>query len=236
MKLAFGTAAVAVLALLAILLHSGATNIVNPQIGTTYTIVASDCGEKLVTFSNTSPVAVMLPQANGIFTTCILHIKNLNFGTVTVTPVTSTINGNATITVLPYGHADIWSDGTNYEATYSHTYVQAGGAIQEGDTTTNPSAEISFATALTLPANLPPGTLIDIHAAGMRKYSSGYNGSGGGWRVSTGPNGTGSFICAGDDMIGLADNNNNGYSPIEISCQDFVRTPGTNGTIYGDTL
>jgi hypothetical protein len=236
MKLAFATAAVAVLALFAILLHSDATNVVNPQTGTTYTFVASECGQKLVTFSNTSPVAVTLPQANGIFGACILHLKNLNIGTVTVTPTTSTINGNPTLTVLPFGHADIWSDGTNYEATYSHTFVQAGGAVQAGDTITNPSAELSFATTLTLPANLPAGALVDIHAAGIRKYSSGYNNSGGGWRVSTGPNGTGSFICAGDDMVGLVNNNNNGYSPIEITCQDFVRTTGTSGTIYGDTL
>lgn len=87
---------------------------VDAQVGTTYTIQASDYGQ-LVTFSNINPVAVSLPQPLGPFSTFNVYISNLGVGLVTVTPVGSTINGSATVTVPTNQSVWIVSDGTNYQ-------------------------------------------------------------------------------------------------------------------------
>lgn len=88
---------------------------VNAQTGTSYTIVSSDF-EKLVTLSNASAIAVTLPQANsttfkGGWKTMV---KCIGAGTVTITPTTSTIDGNATLVLTTGESAMIFSDGTNY--------------------------------------------------------------------------------------------------------------------------
>lgn len=87
---------------------------VNPQAGTSYTIQLSDYGQ-LVTFNNSSPVAVTLPQGTGSFTTFNVYISNLGSGLVTVTPTVSTINGGATFSVTTGQSVWIISDGTNYQ-------------------------------------------------------------------------------------------------------------------------
>src|SRR5215469_1694726 len=71
---------------------------VNAQSGTTYTVSVDDYG-KLVTFNNASPVAVTLPQATTTFATFNFFTCNKGAGLVTITPTTSTINGNATLTL-----------------------------------------------------------------------------------------------------------------------------------------
>jgi hypothetical protein len=95
---------------------------VNAQVGTTYTVVATDQG-KLVSLTNASPVAVTLPQGTGQFgngwTTLIC---NYGAGLVTITPNTSTINGGANITESQNNCNWIFSDGTNYKAS-----IQSGG-------------------------------------------------------------------------------------------------------------
>jgi hypothetical protein len=102
----------------------GKTNGVNAQTGTTYTVLNADAG-KLITFSNAAAIAVTLPQAGTANFApgnagSIFSVLNLGAGTVTITPTTSTINGNATL-ILPTGQAAvIYSDGTNYQ-------VQVGG-------------------------------------------------------------------------------------------------------------
>lgn len=88
---------------------------INAQTGTTYTFLAGDRG-KLVTFSNTSSIAVTLPQAGGtgFGTSWFVDVLNLNTGVVTITPTTSTIDGGATYTLAPGAWARIHSDNTNY--------------------------------------------------------------------------------------------------------------------------
>ena len=89
---------------------------VNAQVGTSYTVLASD-RSKLVTLKNASAVAVTLPQAGTSFPAgWIAKFSNQGAGTVTITPTTSTINGNATLVLLTGQSADIVSDGTNYFA------------------------------------------------------------------------------------------------------------------------
>ncbi len=88
--------------------------LVNPQTGTLYTVLTTDL-RKLVTFSNTSPVAVTLPQAgasfpNGWYT----DFTNENTGLVTITPTTSTIDGLTSLTLSQNQGFRLVSDGVNY--------------------------------------------------------------------------------------------------------------------------
>lgn len=90
---------------------------VNAQTGTTYTMLDLDRA-KLVTFSNTSSVAVTLPQAgaSSIFASgWFSDLRNLNRGAVTITPTTSTINGASTLVLQRGQQVRVVSDGTNYQ-------------------------------------------------------------------------------------------------------------------------
>lgn len=89
---------------------------INHQTGTSYTIAHSD-REKLVTFSNTDPVAVTVPRAIGAFGTGFrFEALNLGVGTVTFTPATSTVNGLATLDLTTNQAAEWSSDGTDWNA------------------------------------------------------------------------------------------------------------------------
>jgi len=89
----------------------------NAQTGTSYTILDTD-RDSGVTFSNSSAIAVTLPQAgassqflNGWFA----WFRNINTGLVTITPATSTIDGQTTLTLRRGESNLIFSDGTNYQ-------------------------------------------------------------------------------------------------------------------------
>lgn len=88
---------------------------INAQTGTTYTVLSTD-HTKLVAFSNTSAVAVTLPQANGAGFNAGFwwDAENISSGTVTITPTTSTIDGAVSVTLLTGQGIRITSDGTNY--------------------------------------------------------------------------------------------------------------------------
>ena len=120
---------------------------INAQTGTTYTVVAGDCG-KVITFNNASPVAVTLPQAgtSGFLTgTFFVRFQNLGAGTVTITPTTSTINGAASVS-LAQGQSfeNVVSDGTNYYGELGLVTNGSSGNVL----TSNGSG--AFGTALTL--------------------------------------------------------------------------------------
>jgi len=93
---------------------------VNNQTGVSYTFVAADIN-KLVTFNNSGAVAVTLPRATtaGFTVGAAIHVFNLGAGAVTITPTTSTFNGNATVVLNQNQGAFIESDGTNYEGWVS---------------------------------------------------------------------------------------------------------------------
>lgn len=91
---------------------------VNAQTGTTYTVVVGDYGQ-LVTFSNSSAVAVTLPQATGSFATFNAFYVNKGAGTVTITPTTSTINGAASLALAQGWGVFVVSDGTNYQVLFA---------------------------------------------------------------------------------------------------------------------
>lgn len=85
---------------------------------TTETITNTD-REELITLSNSGATAVTLPQAgSGNFVNNFSHAEcNINTGLVTITPTTSTINGNATQIVPNHWCSYIYSDNTNYRAS-----------------------------------------------------------------------------------------------------------------------
>jgi hypothetical protein len=69
----------------------------NIQTGSTYTIVQGDCG-KLLSFTNSNPVAVTLPQAGQVILPgCWIELQNSGAGTLTLTPTISTVDGLASV-------------------------------------------------------------------------------------------------------------------------------------------
>jgi len=88
---------------------------VNAQSGTTYTVLATDCG-KLVTFNNGSAVAVTLPQSSATFFPpgCTVEMTDYGAGTATITPTTSTINnGGSNYALLTGQSVKIYADASN---------------------------------------------------------------------------------------------------------------------------
>jgi hypothetical protein len=89
--------------------------LVNPQTGTSYTILASDC-QKLVTFNNASAVAVTVPAAGGSFPAGFkFSAKDIGAGTATLTPASGTIGGSSSLTLTTGQGCDITSDATNWQ-------------------------------------------------------------------------------------------------------------------------
>lgn len=108
--------------------------VINAQTGTSYTVLTSDRGG-LITQSNSSASAYTLPQAGstgfaGSFYFCL---QNKGAGAATITPTTSTINGNSTLVLLNGQSACVNSDNSNYTARVtgypSATTGTIGGAI-----------------------------------------------------------------------------------------------------------
>jgi hypothetical protein len=99
---------------------------VNAQTGTTYSFLSSDAC-KLVTFNNASSVAVSLVQAGGagFRSNYSLCFANIGAGTVTITPTTSTINGNASLKVSQGFGGCLYEDGTNW-FTVDNTTLPGG--------------------------------------------------------------------------------------------------------------
>lgn len=88
----------------------------NPQTGTTYTQLATDCG-KLLTFTNASSIAVTLSSTNF---TAGNHLDAIvlpsSVGSATFTPSSGTVNGQASIILAPGSPGGTFVfDGTNWE-------------------------------------------------------------------------------------------------------------------------
>jgi hypothetical protein len=129
---------------------------INAQVGTSYTVHATDEGG-LITFNNAASVAVTLPQAGttGFQAGFSFDAQNLGAGTVTITPTTSTINGAATLTIAQNTGCTVSSDGGNYQIS-ACTAVSSGGgsggsfsAIGSGTNTTATMTVGSGATITT---------------------------------------------------------------------------------------
>jgi hypothetical protein len=125
-----------------------AAELINAQVGTTYTVADGDRA-KLVTFTNAASIAVTLPQA-GQATTFksgwFVDVVNLGAGTVTITPTTSTINGASTLVLLTSQGCRIVSVtvAAGKQATISNSLTLAG---TDGTTMTFPSTSSTVLTA-----------------------------------------------------------------------------------------
>ena len=97
--------------------------------GTAYTINASD-NLKLLVLNNASTKAVTLPQASSTFAPngWCTYVLNTGAGTATITPTTSTINGQASATLAQYESGRLCSDGSNYYLAKSNPNPAGGGS------------------------------------------------------------------------------------------------------------
>lgn len=87
---------------------------VNPQLGTTYTVLSTDRA-KLVTFSNLSSVVVTLPTATGTFGAGFAFWASCyGPGSCILTPTSGSVNGTASLTLLAGEAAYVVSDGGNW--------------------------------------------------------------------------------------------------------------------------
>jgi len=130
---------------------------VNPQTGTTYTVVSGDRG-CIVTFNNAGTVVVTIPQAGtaGFDAGFAFYPVNIGSGQVVLTPTTSTIQGTADLTLESGRSTLVVSDGTNY------VHVPGNGIPAESQTL---QSAFSFGKAITganSEANcFRPGTLTE---------------------------------------------------------------------------
>lgn len=143
---------------------------VNAQTGTSYTYLSGDF-RKLVTHSNGSAIAGTLPQATGAFGAgWYMWVENRGAGTLTITPITSTIDGAASLALTTNQGCLIASDGTNY---FTMRGVGATGAITSsgltmatnkvlGRTTASAGSveEISIGTGLSLSGGTLSSTVV----------------------------------------------------------------------------
>ncbi len=183
---------------------------INPQTGTTYTVLDGDCG-KLVSFNNASAVAVTLPQANvsTFVSGWSVAFQNRGAGTVTITPTTSTINGGASLALTQNQGMHCDSDGTNYTCVLgvgagggsgTVTQVVCGTGLDGGTITSSGTCSLSAArrTAQTVTKYLTatsgtyttPANVISIN---LVLQGSGGGGEGGG--SANGDGGSGGATC-----------------------------------------
>lgn len=106
---------------------------VNPQTGTTYTVLTTDRGY-LITHNNSGSIAVTIPQATGSFANFYFWYQNTGAGTVTLTPTTSTIDGAASLALTTNQGCLIVSDGTNWktERGVGSASSSSGGGFSHG--------------------------------------------------------------------------------------------------------
>ena len=99
---------------------------------TTTESIANSNQNCLVTGSNAAAQAYSIAQAGsgGNFVAgWAVTLLNSGAGTITLTPTTSTINGAATLILLPGQGCDIYSDGTNYAANCGRGTIVAKGTL-----------------------------------------------------------------------------------------------------------
>jgi fibronectin-binding autotransporter adhesin len=145
---------------------------INPQTGTTYTMLSTDAG-KLVTFTNASAIAVTLPQATttGFTAGYSFDVQVPGAGSVTITPTTSTINGASTLVIAHNQGCTITSDGTNYQVS-ACTAATGGGSVAFSALTssTNTTAAMVVGTGGSLAVS-GSGTIAATNTTGVNGAS-----------------------------------------------------------------
>ena len=151
---------------------------VNPQVGTSYTVLSSDRG-KLVTLTNAAAIAVTVPQAGVAFPAgWWADFEVLGAGAATFTPTTSTVNNGASVSLATKQSFRLVSDGTNYFALLGMTSVAVTNAVAHQFATSNNAngslnlaqpafSDISSVLAQTqLPASIGAGSSLTSIDAG----------------------------------------------------------------------
>jgi hypothetical protein len=201
---------------------------VNALAGTSYTVLATD-EQKLITFSNLSPVAITLPQATtpGFGAGTVFHFRNYGVGPVTITPNVSTIDGNATLVLLTGQGADVYSDGANYSCQLGSAPLASGcakGVTTIGPVTvTNNNSQQNLLSGV-LPANtLSAGSLLVVEAVGVESADTSST-------LTVGVTVGGGTMCATASVTVP-----NGYTnqPWNATFKFFVLTSGATGTMNG---
>lgn len=197
---------------------------VNAQTGTTYTIQSSDIG-KLITFSNAAAVAVTVPVASSFASGFPFRVQNLGSSLVTLTPTTSTINGQTSLAINPQTGCLVVGDGTNYQTVSCTVLTDPAKLIllASGDTSGVSDAAHLSSALTTLPASkrLP---------FGASQYYPGY-------KIAFGP-GTFYFASSFGDILTAA--NTFKIQGLWIQCSgrgvtSFDYNPGVSGPFLTNT-
>lgn len=137
--------------------------LINAQTGTTYTFLAADQG-KLVTFNNSSAIAVSLPGASGDFAAGWSVIaQNIGTGAVTITADVGTINGGTSITLQAGQIALLVSAGLNSYRSVQYgvmVSVTCGAGLSGGTITT--SGTCSITDTITSASNVGSSSTVPI--------------------------------------------------------------------------
>lgn len=185
---------------------------VNAQTGTSYAVLDADRG-KLITLSNTSAVAATIPQAGATsFTTgWAAWLLNLNTGVVTLTPTTSTVDGQTMLVLRQYESALLVSNGTNYFSTKSNSsnasLIQFKGAnVASATTMTLTAGNLFHVTGTTTVTTLNPcdtanaGRSVVLIFDGVLTFTDGSN-----LKLA------GNFVTTADDTITLVCDGSNWF-------------------------
>ena len=120
---------------------------VNNQSGVTSYATASADDGALIVLSNASPIAVTLTSQSPPWSCFIANQSALGGGTATMTPASGTINGSATLVLLPSYFALVAFDGTNWFAATLPIVPISFGPISHEFITAYNAATGSFSAA-----------------------------------------------------------------------------------------
>jgi hypothetical protein len=146
---------------------------INAQVGTTYTVLSTDLG-KIITLTNSSPIAVTVPIAStsGFGAPFYTSISNQGAGVATLTPTTSTIDGGSSLTLKQGQSVDLVTDGTNYFTLRGRPTNVACADLTNGTAlcSTTPGTGVATAAAANLSA---AGGLTSTIASGTSAMGTG---------------------------------------------------------------
>ena len=137
---------------------------VNLQTGTTYALTVSDLG-KLVSFTNSSAIALSLPAISSLPSRFYCWLENRGVGALTITPNTETIDGAANLVIGTNQGIGLYTDGLNWYTERGLSFFAGGANLQSGTTYTVLASDngklVSFTNAAVMAVTLPhPNTLV----------------------------------------------------------------------------
>lgn len=139
------------------------------------TVTTSDYG-RVVEYNSAGAVAVQLPQATGSFAAFSFYASNIGAGTVTISPISGTINGASNLALLTGEAAFIVSDGANWHIVRAGFNIghlvgivlpaNGGTGINNGSSTITIGGNVVLAGAFTFTGTLTGTTAITFPTSG----------------------------------------------------------------------